>query len=217
MPNRKKDRLPLAPPVAAVLVLSALGWAASYAYTVVNADVTMPDWSVTLLNFAAELLSALRTAVMLAAAARFRYAGESVLRTAVIPLVCIAGNALLGVGATWLAQGFGELNPLTVAWELLLTAAAFVIALAMRKKYRAARSVHARQTWGAVRAAAVCALPAAVLPLCYAALDLADQAGDRSGAVYFTGVLVRRVLIYVVLAPAAAGFAAELFGKNADK
>ena len=225
MPSRKNGRLPLFPPIAALLLLSLLGWAASYAYVVVNADVTMPDWSVNLLNIAAEFFSALRVAVMLAFVACFVFADEPFGRTVTVPAAGILSNTLIGLLATWLSQGFGEFNPVNFILEIVLTAVAFLIARAMKSRRRRARTSHERGKWSAGRAAVFCAWPAALLPLFYAVLDLIDHidsAGGYSaevfqaGTVYFAGILIRRILIYAVLAPLAGWAAMQLLGGGED-
>ena len=215
--------------LAAVLVpalFSLLGWAMSYVYTVVNSDVTMPDWSVNLLNFAAELLPALRDAVLAAFVAILVYAGAGAGRIAAVSGAAIALNAVFGLISTWFSEGFGEFNPMTALRLALLCLAAALISALMKKKHRAARSTHAKKAFALPRAAVFSALPAAILPVGFAVLDLAEHIGNRGGysdevfaegTVFFLGTLVRRALISILLGAAAAWATAEIFGKPPKK
>ena len=108
--------------LAAVLVpalFSLLGWAVSYVYTVVNFDVTMPDWSVNLLNFAAELLPALRDAVLAAFVAILVYAGAGAGRIAAVSGAAVALNAVFGLISTWFSEGFGEFTPMNANFGIV--------------------------------------------------------------------------------------------------
>ena len=209
---------------AAVLVpaaFSLLGWTASYFYTVVNSDVTMPDWSVNLLNFAAELLPALRDAVLLAFVAVLVWFGAGIGRIALISGAAILFNAAFGLISTRLSEGFGEFNPLTALRIAVLCALAALITVLMKKRHRAARTAHARKRWGLSHSAVLSALPASFLPLCYAVLDLAEHIGNRGaysdevfaqGVVFFLGTLVRRLIVSVLLGCVAAWAVAETWG-----
>ena len=214
-------RIPLWPVIAALVFLSLLSWTASYFCAVTEADVTVPDWTVNLLSYAAEILSAARTAAMLASVACFLYAGEGIGRTAAVPAAVIFADMLIGIGSTWLSQGYGVLDPLGLVWKIVLTAAAFLIAYAMRSRFRKARNERVRSRWTRTRAAVCCALPAALLPVFFVLYDLAGHIGQRrsyteadyqAGVVYFVGILIREILVYVLIGAAAAWLTSELFG-----
>ena len=208
-----RHSLPLFPALALPAVLSLLGWAASYLYNLFNSDVTMPDWSVEAALLAAEVLPALRTASLLAFVACFAYAGEPVGRIIAVAGCGIGTNLLFGLASTWFSEGFGLFNPVTLVTDLILCAAAVFIALSVRQKAVRAKNAHDRRRWGPGRAAVFAALPAAIPPVLYASLDLADHIRNRGsysaevyagGVAFFAGTLVRRVLIYAVLGAAAA-------------
>ena len=205
--------LPLFPALALPAVLSLFGWAASYFYNLFNSDVTMPDWSVEATLLAAEILPALRTAALLAFVACFAYAGESIGRIVAVAGCGIGTNLLFGLASTWFSEGFGLFNPVTLVTDLILCAAAFFIALSVKRKADRAKSSHSRRSWSPGRAAVLASLPAAIPPVLYAALDLADHIKSRGsyaddvfagGVAFFTGTLVRRILIYAVLGAVAA-------------
>lgn len=227
-PSRRRDGgiLPLFPALAVPAVLSLLGWAASYLYNLFNSDVTMPDWSVNLALYAAEILPALRSAVLLAFVACFAWAGERIGRIVWIAACGIFSNILFGIGATWLSEGFGVFNPLTLFTDLILCAAAFFIGRAVRRKADRSSTPRGRKTWSPRKAALFAAIPAAVLPVLYAALDLAEHIGNRGayteevwagGIAFFAGTLVRRILIWGVLGCAAAWFSAGLLRPKQDR
>lgn len=211
-PSRGKNPL-LLPALAVPALLSLLGWAASYFYNMVNSDVTMPDWTVDLTLIAAEILPALRSAALLAFVACFAYAGGkigAVLWTAGVGIVI---NLLFGLGSTWLSEGFGLLDPLTLLTDLVLCAAAFLIGWGMRRQADRADGPRERKKWGMRKAAVFAAVPAAIRPAGYAVLDLAEHLGRRgalsaenmaAGTAHFAGILVRRILIYGVLGALAA-------------
>ena len=229
MPTVPTRRAPsLLPALLLPAVLSALGWAASYLYNVFNSDVTMPDWSVEVTLFAAEILPALRTAVLLAFVACLAYFGVSFGRIAAVAGCGIGTNLLFGLASTWLSEGFGLFNPLTLVTDLILCAAAYFIALSVRRKADRAKSAHDRRKWSPGRAAVFAALPAAIPPVLYAALDLSDHIRSRAsyteevfagGVAFFAGTLVRRVLIYAVLGALAAWTVSGFFRgrKTADR
>ena len=211
-PSRGKNPL-LLPALAVPALLSLLGWIASYLYNMFNSDVTMPDWTVDLTLIAAEILPALRSAALLAFVACFAYRREktgTVLWTAGVGIVT---NLLFGLGSTWLSEGFGLLNPLTLLTDLVLCAAAFLIGRGVRRRADRADSPRERKKWNMRKAAVFASIPAAILPAGYAVLDLAEHMGRRSalsavdmaaGTAHFTGILVRRILIYGVLGALAA-------------
>lgn len=265
--SRGGSRL-LLPALVLPVLLALLSWTASYFFNVFNSDVTMPDWTVDLTLTAAEILSALRSAVLPALVACSAYIGKkigrklmvfiaisatlielvTILSTAFnwveiqfinafvaiilwlcgikklwpIPLIVIIGsitNLLFGLVSTWLSEGFGLLNPLTLLTDLVLCAAAFLIGKAVRRRAERAKNVRERKKWGMRKAAVFAAVPAAILPTAYALMDLTDHLGHRSaysaevfaaGTAHFTGILVRRLLIYGVLGAFAAYLAASL-------
>ena len=216
----------LLPAIAIPALLSLLGWIASYLYNMFNSDVTMPDWTVDLTLVAAEILPALRSAALLAFVACFAYMGRkagSVLWTAGVGIVV---NLLFGLGSTWLSEGFGLLNPLTLLTDLVLCAAAFLIGRGVRRRADHAKSPRERKKWGMRKAAVFAAIPAVLLPAGYAVLDLAEHMGRRSalsaeiwaaGTAHFTGILMRRILIYGVLGALAAYGIASLFAALAAR
>ena len=216
--SRGGSRL-LLPALVLPVLLALLSWTASYFFNVFNSDVTMPDWTVELTLTAAEILSALRSAVLPALVACSAYAGE---KTGTVLLTAGAGivsNLLFGLVSTWLSEGFGLLNPLTLLTDLVLCAAAFLIGKAVRRRAERAKNLRERKKWGMRKAAVFAALPAAILPTAYALMDLTDHLGHRSaysaevfaaGTAHFTGILVRRLLIYGVLGAFAAYLAASL-------
>ena len=76
------------------------------------------------------------------------------------------------------------------------------------------------------KAAVFAAIPAVLLPAGYAVLDLAEHMGRRSalsaeiwaaGTAHFTGILMRRILIYGVLGALAAYGIASLFAALAAR
>ena len=207
-------------------LLSLLGWTASFFYNMFNSAVTMPDWTVELTLFAAEILPALRTAVLLAFAACFSRAREPMGRIIAVAACGIFTNLLFGLASTWLSEGFGLLNPLTLLTDLILCAAAFFIAKAVKRKADAAGTPRERQKWSMEKTAVFAALPAAVPPVIYAVLDLAEHLGNRSayaadvwasGTAFFAGVLVRRILIWGALGALAARLTASLILRIASR
>lgn len=211
VPTRRRPSI--APALVLPAVLSALGWTASYLYNLFNSDVTMPDWSVEAALFAAEILPALRTAALLSFVACFAYFGASFGRIAAVAGWGIASNLIFGLASTWLSEGFGLFNPVTLVTDLILCAAAFFIALSVRRNADRAKSSHGRRFWSPGRAAVFAALPAAIPPVLYASLDLIDHIRSRGsyteevfagGVAFFAGTLVRRILIYAVLGALAA-------------
>lgn len=207
-------------------LLSLLGWTASYFYNMFNSDVTMPDWTVELTLFAAEILPALRTAVLLAFVACFSRAREPMGRILTVIACGILANLLFGLASTWLSEGFGLINPLTLLTDLVLCAAAFFIAKAVKRKADAAGTPRERKKWSMGKTAVFAALPAAIPPVIYASLDLAEHFGNRnayaadvwaSGTAFFTGVLVRRILIWGALGALAAWLTASLILRIASR
>ena len=204
---------PLLPAIAIPALLSLLGWISSYLYNMFNSDVTMPDWTVDLTLVAAEILPALRSAALLAFVACFAYVGTKAGTVLWTMVVGIVGNLLLGLGSTWLSEGFGLLNPLTLLTDLILCAAAFLIGRGVRRRADRAESPRERKKWSMRKAAIFAAVPIVLVPAGYAVLDLAEHMGRRSalsaeiwaaGTAHFTGILVRRILIYGVLGALAA-------------
>ena len=220
----RRSGSPILPAALAIpAILSLFGWVASYFYSVVNSDVTMPDWSVNLLNFAAELLPALYGAVLAAFVVCLVWTGAGAGQIVLAVASAILANAVFGLIATWIAQGYGEFNPLTALLTAVCSALAALIAVLMKKRWRKAKTSHARQSSGVTRAAVLSVLPAAVLPVLYAVLDLAEHFGSRSaysdedfarGVVFFLGTVVRRLIVYVFLGMRSAWFIADRFGKR---
>ncbi len=215
-------RIPLPPVIAALLFLSLLSWIASYFCAVTDADVTVPGWTVNLLSYTAEILSAVRTAAMLASIACFLYGQQSVGRTAVIPAIVIPADRLLGIASTWLSQGYGVFDPLGLMWEILLAFAAFLIASLARNRFGKARRARKRTRWTRTAASVCCALPAAIFPLFFSLYDLIGHLGQKrsysqadyqAGVVYYVGILIREILVYVLIGAAAAYLTSEAFGK----
>jgi hypothetical protein len=67
-----------------------------------------------------------------------------------------------------------------------------------------------------------CALPAALLPVFFGLYDLIVHLGQRrayssedyqAGIVYFIGVLIREILVYVFIGAAAAYLTSKAFGR----
>ena len=216
------NRIPLPPVIAALLFLSLLSWIASYFCAVTDADVTVPGWAVNILSYTAEILSAVRTAAMLASVACFLYGQQSVGRTAAVPAIVIPADKLLGIASTWLSQGYGVFDPLGLIREIFLTFLAFLIASAARNRFRKARSEKKRSRRSRTAASVCCALPAAIFPLFFSLYDLIGHMGQKrsysqadyqAGIVYFIGILIREILVYVLIGAAAAYLTSEAFGR----
>ena len=215
------NRIPLPPVIAALLFLSLLSWIASYFYAVTDADVTVPDLAVSILSYAAEILSAVRTAAMLASVACFFSTREG-WRTVIVPAIVIPIDTLFEIFTTNLTQVASQFNLLNLIWKIVISSMAFLISWLTRNQYLKVKNEQMRRKWTRTRAAIYCTIPAAFLPLFYVSYGFIELVNQRrvyssedyqAGIVYFIGILIREILVYVLIGAAAAYLTSEAFGR----
>ena len=98
--SRRSTSPLLFPARALPVALSLFGWTASYLFNAFNSDVTMPDWSVDLALIAAEILPALRSAVLLAFVACLAYTKAGTGPALLTAGVGLFSNILFGLSRT---------------------------------------------------------------------------------------------------------------------